>query len=169
MNWRTVVLFLAVVPFSVALAAVGDRLALRESLPTPGQVAFRLLPQQPSKGCCDLMPLTVVALVDTISWLVVLTALYALIRGGKTLLLAAAAPLSCVLALVCNGLASQHLVFTPGTWVWGLLHQRGFSDNYRIALGLSILADTICWLALLVAAYQIVRKFREVQRRPRQS
>ncbi len=162
MNWRVVVFFAAVIPLSFALALV----CAFHSTPTPGRVALGLLPSFSSEGCCDLRPQGFIVLIDTVCWFVLLIGLYAIIRKRKKLLLVVTIPLSAVFALACDGLALQHSVFTPGLGVWGLLHQRGSSDD-RIALGLSVLVDTVCWSGVLVAAYKLIGRFRKRGAQPR--
>jgi hypothetical protein len=155
-KWGRILLLALAVPLSLVLALVP---VTHCDIPTPGQVGLRLLPPFSSEGCCDLRPQGFIILVDTVSWLVVLTALYGLIRKNKKVLLAVAIPLSFAFALACDGFAFQASLFTPGVSVWRLLRLES-SAYHPIALGLALLIDTACWLGIFVAALKLIPRLR---------
>src|ERR1700677_3198613 len=100
MFWRKVAFLAATIPISSVLALICEGLGIRGFFPllTPGTVAAGLLPLRPQEGCCDLSPLGLIFLVDTLSWFVALTAAYAILRGLRGVFFVIAVPLSCVLS-----------------------------------------------------------------------
>ena len=156
MNWQKVQFVAIGMPLSFVVAL----LCAFHSTPTPGLVAMGLLPRLPSQGCCDLRRQGFMVLVDTLSWFVVLTAGYALVRARWKLLRSVRLPLSIVSALAGDGIAFQHSLPTPGLSIWRAVHSPQYSGYDPLTLGLSLLIDIFSWLALFFATSWFVTKLR---------
>ncbi len=151
MGWEKKLAVVGAVPLVLIpvmfLTLFSEALAERFDLLTPGTVAMPLFLQLFPPHGLGLSSIGWVLLVDFISWIVILTVVYALIRQKKTVLKWTALPLAVVFGLECDGLALRYVFFTPGAALFRVLHQESaVSDS--IALGLAVLFDAACWFAV---------------------
>lgn len=157
MAWENKLAFLGAIPLFLLLAFVCDVLVFRYPMFTPGQVASGLLPPQAfSTEHWGLGPIVLyVFLLDILWWLVLILVAYALIVRRKTLLRRMVVPFAAALALLCEGIAFQYSLFTPGVGAWRILHSES-SAYHPSALGLAIVIDTASWCGIFMVAYKLV-------------
>jgi hypothetical protein len=129
---------------------------------TPGLVAVGLLLQLfPSRNGAfiDLRPVGWMFAIDFLSWIVIFTVTYALIRKKKALLKWMAMPWAVILALESCGLALRYSFFTPGAAVSHLMHPSS-SDPGLSAFSIAVALDTACWFGVFFTAYRLIPRLR---------
>ncbi|HKF05484.1 MAG TPA: hypothetical protein VKB49_24410 [Candidatus Sulfotelmatobacter sp.] len=166
MGWEKKLAIAGAIPLVLlpilVLTLFSEALNSRFDVPTPGIVANGLLLQlfPPRKGdFIDLSPLVWIFAVDLLSWIVIFTVTYALIRKKKTLLKWMRIPLAVILALESCGLALRSAFFTPGAVLFRLVHPNS-SNPGAIAFSLAVALDAICWIGIFVGASKLVPKLR---------
>ena len=162
MNWEKTVAFVGAIPIFLLLALVcqvasvylfGDPFG-------PGLVLLALVPLDWWPSGRSWTPVYMF-LFGTVCWLVVITMVYGLIFKRRRLLRRMVLPFSLALAVICEGVAFQHVPFTPGAIIWRLVHSES-SDYHPIALSFALLVDTTCWLGIFVAAYKFVPRLHRI-------
>ena len=178
---RAIIVLAIGIPLLLVEWFVSGVLAFRYQVVTPGLLVTALVPLSPSEAWLDWRREAIFLGTDAICWFVVLTLIYSLVFGRRTLLQKVVVPFSVVLALLTHGFIISRDPLGRGPSLGGFTLERnpfaaapllvGLFREFPsqtsanpVSLGLSLLVDSMTWLAVLLGASRLIRRLRGTDR-----
>ena len=181
MKSRAIIVLAIGIPLLLVIWFLDGVLAFQYQVVTPGLLVTALVPLSPSEAWLDWRREAIFFGTDASCWFVVLTLIYALVFGRRSLLQKVVVPFSVVLALLTHGFIISRDPLGRGPSLGGFTLERnpfggapllvGLFREFPsqtsanpVSLGLSLLVDAMTWLVVLVAASRLIRRLQGTSR-----